>query len=53
MRRVLEPIIRVRRNAVERLGCRARRRALTMQRKDYDEWRRKYCLRWIAESAFS
>lgn len=26
---------------------------MTMQRSGSDAWRRKYCLRWIAESAFS
>jgi len=47
-------IIKVRRNAVKRLrGCPARRRALTVQRENPDVWRRKYGLRWIAESAFS
>ena len=50
----VELIIRVRRNAVKRLsGCPARRKALTMQRCGSEEWRRKYGLRWIAESAFS
>jgi IS5 family transposase len=50
----IEPIIKVRRNAVKRLrGCPARRQALTMQRSGSDEWGRKYGLRWIAESAFS
>jgi len=50
----MEPIIKVRRNAVKRLrGCPARRKALIMQRSDLVEWRRKYGLRWIAESAFS
>jgi len=49
----IEPMIRVRRNAVEGSGCRARRRALTMQRDSLELWRRKYGLRWIAESAFS
>jgi hypothetical protein len=50
----IEPIIKVRRNAVKRLrGCPARRKALTMQRNGSEEWRRKYGLRWIAESAFS
>jgi len=50
----IEPIIKVRRNAVERLrGCPARRKALTEQKENPDGWRRKYGLRWIAESAFS
>jgi len=52
-KRGIEPIIRVRRNAIEGLGCQARRRALTMQRNSLELWRRKYSLRWIAESAFS
>lgn len=52
--RGIEPIIRVGRNAVKRLrGCPSRRRALTEQRENPDGWRRKYGLRWIAESAFS
>ena len=50
----IDPIIKVRRNAVKRLrGCPARRWALTMQRENPDVWRHKYGLRWIAESAFS
>ena len=50
----MEPIIRVRRNAVRRLrGCPSRRETLTTQRDDHERWRRKYGLRWIAESAFS
>lgn len=50
----IEPIIKVRRNAVKRLrGCPARREALIRQRKGSEEWRRKYGLRWMAESAFS
>jgi len=50
----VEPIIKVRRNAVRRTrGCPARRRALTMQSNGSDGWRRKYGLRWMAESAFS
>ena len=50
----IEPIIKVRRNAIKRLrGCPARRKALTEQRKNSNRWKRKYGLRWIAESAFS
>jgi len=52
--RGIEPVIKVRGNAVERLrGCSARRKALTEQRENPDPWKRKYGLRWIAESAFS
>jgi len=44
--RGVEPIIKVRRNAVERLrGCPARRKALIMQRSGSEGWRRKYGLR--------
>ena len=51
--RGIEPIIRVRRNAVKRLrGCPAKRKALIMQRENPDVWKCKYGLRWIAESAF-
>ena len=50
----MEPVIKVRGNAVKRLrGCPVRREALTMQRNGSEEWRRKYGLRWMAESAFS
>ena len=50
----IEPIIKFRRNTVKRLrGRPARRKALIMQRSGSEEWRRKYGLRWIAESAFS
>jgi len=50
----VEPVIKVRGNAVKRLrGCPSRREALTEQRENPDQWKRKYGLRWIAESAFS
>lgn len=50
----IEPVIKVRGNAVKRLrGCPSRRKALTEQRENPDLWKRKYGLRWIAESAFS
>lgn len=53
-RKGIEPIIKIRRNAVKRSrGCPSRKKALIMQRRGKEEWRRKYGLRWIAESVFS
>jgi len=50
----IEPVIKVRKNAVKRMRrCPSRRKALIEQRENPDMWKQKYGLRWIAESAFS
>jgi hypothetical protein len=50
----IEPVIKVRGNAVKRLRrCPSRRKAVTEQRENPNLWKWKYGLRWIAESAFS